>query len=284
MSDKGILFSGLPESGKTTFLAALWYFIFNNVEQGEYMHDSLEDSELEYLNLISRNWASCRDVIRTNQNKIEFVDIKIIHKDSGESMILNVPDISGETFKTHFADREWDEEFDYILDNVEGILLFIDPRDVKNKPRFIYHESQNYIYFGESMINTNLEQSWTEELVPSQVKLVDFLQMIDFNKPNILRKVSVIISCWDVVKQDHTPEMWCKNELPLLHQYLTSNEEIFKVRYFGVSSQGGSYEKETTKEALLAIDPLDRIKVTDGTCISNNILSPILWITNENKD
>ncbi|KVV16010.1 hypothetical protein AP058_00445 [Flavobacterium sp. TAB 87] len=284
MNDKGILFSGLPESGKTTFLAALWYYVFNAVDEGEFECDSLENSELEYLNLISRNWASCNSVIRTNQSKIEHVNIKLVNKFTGSSMILNIPDISGETFKTQFTDREWNEEFDNLLQNVHGILLFIDPRDVKNKPRFIYHENQNFKYFGEDMINTTSEQPWTEDLVPSQVKLVDFLQMVDFNTPDVLRKISVVISCWDLTDGKEDPEIWCKNELPLLHQYLTTNKDLFKVKYYGVSSQRGDYENSNIKDSLLSKDALERIKIVEGSEISNNILSPILWITNEDTD
>lgn len=284
MADKGILFSGLPESGKTTFLAALWYFIFNSTKEHEYTYDSLENTELEYLNSISLNWAGCEDVIRTNQNKIEMVSIKMVHNTSGNSMTLTIPDISGETFNTQFQDREWDEEFDYLLENVYGIILFIDPRDKKNKPRLIYHESQHFRIFDEMMVNEYSEQSWTENLVPSQVKLVDFLQMVDFHKPNFIKKISVIISCWDLIDSNSKPELWCKQELPLLHQYLNSNEQLFKVKYFGVSSQGGSYESEHIKENLINKEPLDRIIVTDGLNTSNNILDPILWITNEDKD
>ncbi|WP_428229172.1 TRAFAC clade GTPase domain-containing protein [Flavobacterium sp.] len=284
MKDKGILFSGLPESGKTTFLAALWYYVFHAFDEGEFECDSLENTELEYLNLISRNWAGCNNVIRTNQGKIEHVNIKLINKVSGNSLILNIPDISGETFKTQFTDREWDEEFNNILQNVDGILLFIDPRDLKNKPRLIYHENQNFRYFGAEMINATSEQPWTEDLVPSQVKLVDFLQMIDYNMPGVLRKISVIISCWDLTDGQRDPEIWCKSELPLLHQYLISNEDIFKVKFFGVSSQGGDYDDSAIKDSLLSIDALERIKIVQGSEISNNILSPILWITNEDKN
>lgn len=285
MSDKGIIFSGLPESGKTTFLAALWYFIFNSSNENGYKCDSLKDTELEYLNSISQNWASCSNVIRTNQNKIEMVEIKMINSASGESMTLVIPDISGETFNSQFQDREWDEEFDYLLENVYGLLLFVDPSDTKNKPALIHQVNENYRIFDEILINDNSEQPWTEKLVPSQVKLVDFLQMVDFHKPNFIKKISVVISSWDLVPANKNPELWCKEELPLLHQYLLANDKIFTTKYFGVSSQGGTYESVDVKEKLLAKEnPLERIFVTDGTTTSNNILSPILWITDENKD
>lgn len=282
MSEKSIMFSGLPESGKTTFLAALWFFIFNSTEDDDYECNTLEDVELEYLNTISKNWASCEEVIRTNQNKIEEVIINIKHKLSEKSMRLWIPDMRGETFNSQFEHREWDEEFDSILDKAYGMLLFVDPRDIKNKPRLIFKENQPFKVFGETMINDNPQQSWTEDLAPSQVKLVDFLQMIDFHKPNVLRKISVVVSCWDEIKTETDPEIWCKKEVPLLYQYLYSNDHLFDVKYFGVSAQGGSYEKVGAKDLLLQLDdPLQRIKVTDGKLETNNILSPILWITDD---
>lgn len=285
MSERGILFSGLPESGKTTFLAALWYFIFNNLNDDGYKCDSLKDTELQYLNSISKNWASCSKVIRTNQNKIEKVDIKMIDNISKQSMTLKIPDISGETFNSLFRDREWDEEFDKLIENVNGLLLFIDPNDKKNKPVLIHQANESYRIFDETLINDNPQLAWTEDLVPSQVKLVDFLQMIDFHKPNSIKKISVIISSWDLVPPNTEPETWCKQELPLLHQYLSANSEIFTTKYFGVSSQGGTYENVTIKDKLLALeDPLQRIFVTDGKLITNNILSPLIWITDEDKN
>jgi hypothetical protein len=285
MSEKSIIFSGLPESGKTTFLAALWFYIFNSSHENEYTCDSLEGVELEYLNAISTKWASCEEVIRTNQNKIEEVTINLKNRLSDKPMRLWIPDMRGETFNTQFEHREWDEEFDIILDKAYGMLLFVDPRDVKNKPRLIFKENQPYKCFGEELINTDPEQAWSEDLAPSQVKLVDFLQMIDFHKPNILRKISVIVSCWDEIKTEVAPEIWCKKEVPLLYQYLSSNLDLFDVKYFGVSAQGGSYEKTETKDSLLELDdPLERIKVTDGKFTTNNIFSPILWITDDNTD
>jgi GTPase SAR1 family protein len=285
MSEKGILFSGLPGSGKTTYLAALWYYIFNNRADIGYTCDSLEDTELTYLNSISRSWASCSKVIRTNQNKIEMVDLKMIHTASKKSIALRIPDLSGETFNSLFRDREWLEEFDNLIENVKGLVLFLNPSDQKNKPKLIDQEKEKYRIFDADLVNNNPDSAWTDKLVPSQVKLVDFLQMVDFHKPNSIKKIAVIISSYDLVKSGKEPEKWCKEELPLLHQYLQANMEIFTAKYFGVSSQGGTYENDKIKEKLLAVeDPLERISVTDGITISNNILSPLLWITDEDKN
>jgi len=281
MANKGLLFIGLPESGKTTYLGALWYYIFSNPADSKYRCDSLANTELEYLNSISRSWASCEDVIRTSQVKVEKVTINMRETETDQTISLIIPDISGETFKKQFEDREWEEDFDTILENSNGILLFIDPRDKKNRPKFIYHENQHFKIFDEDYVNDNPQQTWNEDLAPSQVKLVDFLQMVDWSKPNAIKKISIIISCWDLINSDEKPEDWLAKEMPLLSQYLKSNSNIFLTKYFGISSQGGSYDTDDARELLLQKDPLQRIIINDGEKITNNILSPLLWITNE---
>ena len=95
MGDKTILFSGLPDSGKTTFIAALWYFIFYSSGKDEYTFDTLEDSEQEYLNTISLSWASCEKVIRTNQYTPEKVEIRMKKNQTGEEQDLIPEDRRG---------------------------------------------------------------------------------------------------------------------------------------------------------------------------------------------
>lgn len=281
MIEKNIIFSGLPNSGKTTFIAALWYSIFNRTDEGGYVCDSLENTENSYLHAITESWMLCNDVIRTAQHRPENVIIKIKNDSKNDRIILNIPDISGETFNSQFAQREWDENFDSIIKEAQGLLLFVDPRDKQNMPRLIFAESEYYRIFDDGGINEKPKAPWTEKLAPSQVKLVDFLQMLEMHNQGVINKISVIISCWDLVPSGNNPEAWCQKQLPLLFQYLKSNEHL-KVKYFGVSSQGGAYDDENLKTALLTKEPVDRIVVTDGIESSNDILKPILWITNEN--
>ena len=149
-------------------------------------------------------------------------------------------------------------------------------------PRLIYQENQVYKIFGNDMPEKlNSDQHWTEKMVPSQVKLVDFLQMLDYHRAGAIKKIAVIVSCWDVIIDHKDPKIWCKINVPLLYQFITANDHLFKVKYFGVSSQGGTYEQTESRENLLKQEPLNRIHVTDGMTISKNLLTPILWLTNE---
>ena len=186
----------------------------------------------------------------------------------------------GERFNGQFEFRQWEDDFESVIDDSSGLLLFVDPRDVMNKPRLLFHENQYYRMFGDEKPKSDKPLTeWTEKLAPSQVKLVDFLQMLDYHKQKSIRRIAILVSCWDVVKNETNPENWAKIHVPLLYQYLKANDKLFEVKFFGISSQGGSYELDKSK--LQQMEPLDRIKVTDGLSNSNNILSPILWLTDE---
>lgn len=286
MKDQTILFSGLPESGKTTFIAALWYYIFNGTANDEYAANSLADTELEYLNTIAGNWAMCEQVIRTNKNSLEDVRISIKHNASGKIWTLDIPDLKGERFIRQFEFRQWDEDFERVLQEVDRLILFVDPRDTMNSPRLIFHENQHYRIFGESPPNVENNSSivWTENLVPSQVKLVDYLQSLDYHRPGQIKKIAIVISCWDVLTHSEHPKEWCRKSVPLLYQYILANSDLFDSKFYGLTAQGGSYETEDSKDRLLQMAPLDRVEVTDGITVSKNILTPILWLTNDNPD
>jgi hypothetical protein len=285
MSEKTILFSGLPNSGKTTYIAALWYYVFYSTGKEIYSADTLENAELEYLNSISLSWAGCKIVKRTNPTRLEDVSIRMKNNLTSKQFVLNVPDINGERFNTQFEFRQWGEEFEKLIESSNGLLLFIDPRDPQNKPRLIYQENQIYRIFGDEKPKKSLEPViWTEKLVPSQVKLVDFLQMLDYHQPNVIKKIAVLVSCWDVIIGETNPRNWCETNVPLLTQYLAANNHLFETKFFGLSSQGGNYEIPEIRTKLLEMEPLERITVTDGTSTPYNILSPILWLTNEHKD
>lgn len=282
-----LLFAGMPQTGKTTYIAALWYYIFNSFTNENYIVDTSINEEREYLNTRTAEWTNCETVLRTSQGIIEQVTISMKEKSTGKEIVLNIPDISGETFRRQFSLREWDLSFEKIIADVYGMILFIDPMDERNVPKFIHQNNIHYKYFGEAPPPQTSAESWSLDNVPNQVKLVDFLQAISFYNPDKIFRISIVISCWDLVEKTldpKTPEDWCQKKMPLLFQYMSANDTVFLTKYFGISAQGGDYENDKEKKSLSEISPLDRIVIVEGKNKSNNILSPILWITNENKN
>jgi GTPase SAR1 family protein len=55
--ENSVVICGLPESGKTTFLAALWHVVFERANPDAHLKfDSLSYGDHTHLNAIMRRW------------------------------------------------------------------------------------------------------------------------------------------------------------------------------------------------------------------------------------
>lgn len=296
-----ILFAGMHDSGKTTYIAALWDYVNSDKADKKLLLNTLANSENQYLEKIRSEWLQCEKVSRTNLNEGETVRMNINRADNEQNIILEIPDISGELFKLHFQSREWDEDYNGIVKEMRGLLLFINPQDKKNRTVYLADLNEVEKLLEAEVISDELTEEekkeqekkkeikieailefapWSDEYTSNQVKLVETLQFVKDQKSSQSSiQVSVIVSRWDIIEQATAgePETWLEAKMPLLHQYLTCNEDFFKSKYFGVSAQGGNYKKE--KIDLLKKDPHDRPKVKVGNEFINDITEPIIWLT-----
>lgn len=288
--NKKILLAGLPGTGKSTFIAALWYFVCNHDENRQSLRlDHLSKGEDQYLNQISSSWLECKQMPRTNLNNSsgQGVVMSLVRCDNNKKIELDIPDFNGETFNEHFDSREWEIEFDNIINSMDGMLLFVNPADTANTAKLIFKEQEYLRMLGEEIsVNDASENELNPFLtkkIPNQVKLIDLLQFLLFNaclksKPF---KIALVVSAWDKIqKKDKgpSPEKWLEKNLPMLHQFIQCNQDQFEVEYFGISAQGGEYESQSLID-LLEIDPLERIIVKQNDKISKDIALPILWAT-----
>ena len=293
MSNKKILLLGLPSTGKTTFIAALWFHV-TWAGQHTLELDTLAEGDDEYLNKIRDEWAQYAIVPRTKltdlKNQKVLMKLKVVS--SQQKLILDVPDFSGETFKEQFKNREWSEDFDKQLEDIGGIILFVSSSDPNSTPKFIEKAKELENILGD-MNPEAFQQQTTEQVIPkefnhefvsSQVKMVDALQLIlNKKRKQIPIKLSIAISAWDGVRSIFTeegidPKKWIVTQFPLLDQYLQSNSESFIARYFGVSAQGCDYTKPESLQQLMSKQPLDRVIVQEDAEISSDITKPILWL------
>lgn len=286
-----LLFAGLPKSGKTTFLAALWHFVDATTDDNSLSLESIS-GENSYLEQISAKWLRCEKIIRTVLTKESpAVQMKLLQKSTGKKITLDVTDFFGETFRDHFDFREWSEDFDEQVEKAQGIILFVNAKEEHNKPKFLQVENDVLRFFGQAPSQPPEKPiPWNVNYVPHQVRLTELLQFLRHQKPNKrIWKVTVIISAWDTVQKrnenSQSPQEWLASNLPLLHQYLLCNENYYQTKYFGVSAQGGEYLHEdgtmAEEEALLSMEPINRIMVRDDIVVSQNIALPLLWMTND---
>lgn len=284
--DKKILLAGLHNTGKTTYIAALSYMLSNFDESFPFRLGSLENGEDEYLSIIANAWMRLEPVPRTNHTKLqgESVSINVINNSDGEKFSLQIPDFSGETFRRQFENREWDQEFEETVRGLSGMMLFINPTDVNNRPKLLIARNEAEQALGIFNTNHGVEfKPYSTEDTCNQVKLADCLQFItQYASTRFPIKLAVVVSMWDQVQtlgEESSPTDWIKYQTPLLYQYLSCNSEYFCTKFFGISSQGGDYEE---REKIVELDSMKRVLVVDDFSASNDITQPIVWITNDN--
>ena len=260
---------GLPDSGKTTFLGALGYYILNDDEkEGTFEIDTIEN--MDYIRKLSETWAQCQVMERTIVDY--FVNNRLLLKDKlGNRIELQIPDQSGEVFKRNVEGRSLKEDMLRDLQECSIIFLFLNP--VKMSPIICIKD-----------IPEELRESESEELgeikkfsMQDQVKYIVMLQDI-YAVRKQKTKIKIIVSAWDNhMEKNVSPEELLKEEVPLLWQFLESNQMKFECEYWGVSAQGGDLDDEKERDKLQDVNnAIDRIIVVDNEKKISNDITAIL--------
>ena len=98
MAVSPLIVCGLPESGKTTFLAALWHLVRSGEVDTRLALDGLSYGQYSYVTEIADTWLRGRQQERTRlTSPIELVGMDLSRSNS-EIIRLVFPDHSGETY------------------------------------------------------------------------------------------------------------------------------------------------------------------------------------------
>lgn len=278
---------GLPESGKTTFLAALWHII----DAGEVSTALKLDTQIgdhKYLNAIVDNWYKCIKVPRTSGQDEKSLSINMHHPATNRRIVLEFPDLSGESFDRQVASRKCPTEYVECYENEGGILLFINADRGQDGMSI---QDLAPVLEGDTVDKQTSELiRWSPNFVPQQVRLVELLQFLQ-KRPfaRRQRRLVVAISAWDVVQNPRPePGEWLERECPFLHQYLIANLDSFEFRVFGISAQGGDIPMEgkepteaqlATQKELLSRFPSERIECIGPDTQPHDLTAPICWLT-----
>jgi hypothetical protein len=267
---------GLPGSGKTTFLAALWHLLDAGEVSSKFVLDKLVGDHT-HLNMIVDAWRRCEEVPRTSMAAEAKVSIHVRETATEQTAVLHFPDLSGESFERQLSTRSCTCEYVEGFEGSGGILLFV-TADRSSDGMAILDVSS--VIPGEDVLE-QLEdhREWAPEMVSMQVNLVDllqFLQYLPFRRG--IRRVAVIVSAWDVVETpDLEPAHWLERELPLLYQFLISNPNSFEFQVYGVSAQGGDVKSDHKSELILKT-PSTRISCIGPETDPHDLTSPIVWL------
>lgn len=275
-----LLFVGLPQSGKTTYLAALWH-VLEDQSSATMLRRRQNSVDRTYLNQIAQAWRACTPVPRTALQSDDTTVALNLEGDGFGEFTLTVPDLGGEAFEQHIDHRKMSAAHAALFRDANGVLLFVHP-DVK-KGTQISEQDQITASIGGATAapsgsggHVGVPVSWKVEMLPTQAKLVELLQFILELVDQRLR-VAVVVSAWDLVEDlGQTPREYVAGRMPLLRQFVDANDDVFDHAVFGISAQGGAIPDDNSK--LLGLDSLSRIKVRHEDENDHDITKPLAWL------
>lgn len=275
-----LLFVGLPKSGKTTYLAALWH-VLEDQSSATKLKRKQNSVDRAYLNLITGAWRACAPVPRTTLQTNETTVALHLEGEGFGEFTLTVPDLGGETFEQQLEHRTVSAAHAALFREANGVLLFVHP-DVQKGTQLTEQDQITAIIGGETEAASgttghgSLPVPWKVEMLPTQVKLVELLQFL-LEMVELRLRVAVVVSAWDLVAEvGQTPREYVSGRMPLLRQFLDANDDVFDNAVFGISAQGGAIPDDKSK--LLGIDSLKRIKVCHETENDHDITRPLAWL------
>lgn len=288
--DHKVLMVGLPGAGKSTYLGAFW----NAVEKAHDTHAvklvGLLPSDRVYLNSLRDDWLEFKKLGRTQEDETRHSPLSVSFGGS-ENVSLNFPDISGETFRDMVESRHWPLEFHEVIDGATELMVFLNPLLLKDGPTILDAVRMEGEIVDDQTPPDQSEQAsielgkpWTRALIPTQVKLIDIVQLITLKARNAkIRKISVIVSAWDAVENTSpSPKDYVRINTPMLYQFLEAGSVNWDYRVFGVSAQGGDYENDASLRELLRLaDPINRPRIagiSKEEAQQNDITFPIRWL------
>ncbi|WP_201451851.1 TRAFAC clade GTPase domain-containing protein [Rhodovarius lipocyclicus] len=284
MSDQSVIIIGLPESGKTTFLAALWHLITDRDVETKLRFHTLKDGDATHLNEIAARWRDAKIQDRTAVGGSRLVSMNL--KDAQNSPVrVTFPDVPGEAYRRMWEDRDCEPEIRDVL-RAEGVLLFIHS-DAIAPPRWVVDEVAQSRALGLE-VPDGQQAPWHPRLAPTQVQLVDLLQLLRTPPLDVgPRKLAIMLSAWDKAEgEELAPFAYVEAKLPLLAQYLRGGADGWRFRIYGVSAQGGDYDpvdlaaaRRPEAEALRRLDrPSTRIRLVSAGPESHDLTEPLAWL------
>ncbi len=284
MAEPTVVIMGLPASGKTTFLAALWHLLTEGDIETALRLQNLLSGDMTHLNAIAARWRDARMQERTSVSGNRLVSMNLT-RSSGQHVRVVFPDVAGEAYRRMWEERACDPEVADLL-RAEGVLLCVHADDVR-RPGWVVDEVDLHRRLGLPMPEQDVV-TWHPRFAPTQVQLVSMLQLLC--EPPLAvgpRKLAVTLSAWDKVEAEASdPAGYLDGTFPLLSQYLRGGKDGWDWRVHGLSAQGGDYDPSDEEgganpeaERLRELDrPSDRIRVVTGGEVTHDLTGPLEWL------
>jgi hypothetical protein len=168
----------------------------------------------------------------------------------------------------------------------ESVLLFVNADTIK-QPKWVVDEVAQMNQMAIPLAEGE-DVDWAPQMSPTQVQVVELLQLLT-EKPFDVgpRNLTVLLSAWDrVAAEGLSPSEYLEQRLPLLDQYIRTNQQKWTFTVSGLSAQGGIYDDpdrpdQATDEAerLRELDqPSERIKLVNHAGETEDLTLPFVGL------
>jgi Double-GTPase 1 len=283
MNERSVVIIGLPESGKSTFLGALWHIITEADIDTLLRLESLGQGDRNHLNALASRWRDARVQDRTAIGGNRLVVMNLADR-SGASLRVTFPDTAGEAYQHMWEARECDPD---VADTLKygNVLLFVHS-DTIQTPMWVVDDAALSRRMGLQPAGQLV--SWHPRLAPTQVQLVELLQFLSSDPLDSgPRRLAIMLSAWDkVVPEVLSPAAFLEAKLPLVAQYLRHSGHRWTSRVYGLSAQGGDYDPieenaapKPEAEQLRNLDrPSTRIRLLGEIPETHDLTEPLAWL------
>ena len=284
MAERSVVIIGLPASGKSTYLAALWHLVTDGDVETTLRFGDLLAGGSGHLNTIATRWRRAMVQERTAVAGNRLVSMNLLDT-TNQTVRVTFPDVPGEAYRRMWEDRDCESDIADILRTGE-VLLFIHA-DAIRIPIWTVEEIALSRAVGLEGPDGQAKL-WNPRLAPTQVQLVDLLQLLRMPPLDIgPRRLAVMLSAWDKARDEGlTPEGYLEDKVPLLNQYLRRGADGWDYRIYGLSAQGGDYDKgeadgerSSKAEELRNLDqPSTRIQLVGPLPETHDLTKPLAWL------
>lgn len=284
MSITKCMIAGLPGSGKSTYIGALWYCLMHpeKIEGIKLVADKMNlADDLTVLNRLSDAYKSMKRIDRNYSDKNETVLINLKVADSDARLQVEVPDFLGENFRDFIELKESELVSEWLTDT-DTLVYFMNevvPPEFEDD-----HGAEN-----------DEKPMPAKDVPPFSIKTLSAVAMNIMVLKSLLskksfKKVVIVLSWWDKKTNNGTisnnPQTYLKEYSPALFNFIQSHISNFEI--IGLSAQGLEYPKEnqgnyeaTKKEIKAKMREGKRSFVEIGDEIVHDLSLPLYLLIKE---
>lgn len=254
MSITKCMIAGLPGSGKSTYIGALWYCLMHpeKIEGIKLVADKINlADDLTVLNRLSDAYKSMKRIDRNYSDKNETVLINLKVEDTDTRLQVEVPDFLGENFRDLVEMKESELVSKWLADT-DTLVYFMNE---VTPPEF---EDDHGPEDDESPMPAKEVPQFSIKTISAVAMNIMVLKCL-LNKKSF-KKVVIVLSWWDQKTNNGTtknnPQEYLKDNSPALFNFIQHHIPNFEI--IGLSAQGQEYPTkdqgnyEATKKEIKA--------------------------------